>query len=81
MNAIDDFLAMLDARPNIYDMDNKLDCFVITLYRPHFPDNDKSWHIFEDDDIILTFLKSEAQESSIVINLEQNRYPKGLPPL
>ena len=52
MNTIDDGLAMFTARPDIYDMANKPYCLVVTLYRPHFPDNDESWNIFEGHDTI-----------------------------
>lgn len=62
-------------------MENKLDFPIITLYKPHLPDNDESWKVFEDDDIVLAFLKDEMQDPSKIINLKQNRYPKGLAPL
>lgn len=72
MNTIVDGLAMFSTRLDRYDM------AIITLYRPHFLDNDESWNIFEDYDTILGFLKDEVQEPSRVINTELNRYPKGL---
>lgn len=81
MNTIADGLAMFTTIPDRFDMANKSDCLVVTLYRPHLLDNDGSWYIFEDDDVILAFLKDEIDKPSKVINLEYNKYPKGLTPL
>ena len=81
MNKIAHGLAMLATRRDRYDMSNKIGCHVLTLYKVHFPDNHESWHIFEDDDMILFFSKGKVQEPSRVINLDQNRYPKWRFPL
>lgn len=81
MNIIDGDLAMFASRLDRYGMDNKLYFPIVTLYRPHFISNNESWKVFEDDDIVLYFIKDEVQETSRVINLEQNKYPKGLIPL
>lgn len=81
MNTIIDGLSMFTTRPYKFDMANKLDFPVITLYRPHLPNNDESWKFFEEDNTILAFLKDEIHEPSMVINLEHNKYPKGLAPL
>ena len=51
-------------------MASKPDCHVVTLYRPHLPNNDESWNLFEEDDTILAFLKYEVREPSKIINLE-----------
>lgn len=81
MNSIVDVLAMFATRTNMFVRANKLNCHVVTLYRPHLPDNDEFWNIFKDDNMILSFLKDEIHEPSRDINLEQNKYPKVLTPL
>ena len=62
-------------------MENKPNFPVITLYRPHLPDNDESWQVFEDNDTILAFLKDKVQDPSKSITLEKKKYLKGLAPL
>lgn len=78
MNTIVYGLAMYASHLERYDMGNKPDGRIITLYRPHLPNNDEFWKVFEDDDTILSFLKGEAQEALKITNLKKNRYPKGL---
>ena len=39
MNTIANGLATFAARPNRFDMSNKPNFPIETLYRPHFPDN------------------------------------------
>lgn len=81
MNTITDDLALYVARLDIYDMENNPDFHVVTLYKPHLPDNNESWQVFEDDDTVLSFWKYEVQDPSKIINLEKNKYPKGFVPL
>lgn len=81
MNTIVDCLAMYVARPRYFDLINKPDCNVVTLYKPHLPDNEESWQLFIDDQDLLEFLTNDSKESSKIINFDQNKYPKGLVPL
>lgn len=71
----------MQPRPDQFNMASKPDYVVVTLYRPHLPKYDESWHIFEDDDSLLAFFKDEVPKYSKIINLKENRYPNRLAPL
>jgi len=81
LNAMDDNLAAYAAHPDRHSLVEKPDCSVISLYRPHLPDNEESWQVFDHDESLHAFLTNESTCDFEMINLEHNMYPKGVAPL
>jgi len=81
LNVVADNLAVYADHPERYSWVEKPDCVVISLYRPHLPDNQESWQVFDHDESLQAFLTNEGEQNFEVINLEHNKYPKGLTPL
>lgn len=81
LNAVADNLAVYAAHPDRHSLVEKPDCSVISLYHPHLPDNEESWQVFDHDESLQAFLTNEDTHDFEMINLEHNRYPKGLAPL
>jgi hypothetical protein len=81
LNVIVDSLVAYAARPNRHIFQERPECSVISLYRPHIPDNEESWKVFSNDEILQDFLTNETEESIDIIDLAQNKFPKGLTPL
>jgi hypothetical protein len=51
------------------------------MFRPHIPNNEESWQVILDDEIICVFIQNELFNPKEIISLEDNKIPKGLNPL
>jgi len=69
------------SHPDRHNWVERHDCSVISLYRPHLPKNQEYWQVFDHDESLQAFLTNEVEQNFEVINLEHNKYSKGLTPL
>ena len=81
LNAVADNLVVYAACPDKHSLIERPNCSVISLYRPHLPDNEESWQVFDHDESLQAFLTNEEVHDFEMTNLEHKKYPKGLAPL
>ena len=62
LNASTYNLATYVARPNQHLIYDNTNYSVISIYRPHIPDNIKSWEIFDDDEYLHAFVTNQVSE-------------------
>lgn len=77
LNVVADNLAVYAACPDRHNLVERPDCFVISLYHPHLPDNEESWQVFDHDESLQAFLMNDDAHDFEMINLEHKKYPKG----
>jgi hypothetical protein len=81
LNSMDDRLVVFAASPTRQILPQRPNCTFQSLYRPHIPDNVKSWQVFPSDDSICAFIQNEPYNPKEIISMEDNKIPKGLNPL
>jgi ribonuclease HI len=58
LNSMGDRLVVFAASPNRKILPHRPDCTFQSLYRPHIPDNIKSWQVFPGDESIYVFIQN-----------------------
>jgi hypothetical protein len=81
LNSIADRLDIFAASPTRQLLPCRPDCNFKSLYHPHIPDNIESWKVFPNDESICAFIQNEPFKPKEIINIENDKIPKGLPPL